>query len=209
MKVSFAEPPLALVDADGAVIGSGEKQVVHKNPPQRHSASSVWVFNEEGEVLFQQRSAKKMVGALWWANTVCGNVRVTETNRECAERRLREELGLSAIALEYVTTFEYKAYCNEQYSEHELDTLFVSLIKKPTTVSGNPDEVIDTAWIPFIELQQALLHIDYCSVTETLTASWEELSKLTPPVTITVADRTLTIAPWTVLMLPLVVIPVA
>ncbi|HZZ98960.1 MAG TPA: NUDIX domain-containing protein, partial [Candidatus Saccharimonadia bacterium] len=92
-------PNITLVNARDEVIGNTDVLSTHRGDGKRHRAVSVFLFNKRGEVLLQQRSKKKIVGAMQWANTCCGNVHVGETREECAYRRLREELGITNISL--------------------------------------------------------------------------------------------------------------
>lgn len=136
---------VTLVNDRDEVIGSLDKYEAHRHPAQLHRAVSVWLVNCKGEVLFQQRSAKKIVGALWWGNTICGNVRPDENYEQCAQRRLREELGIEGVDLQPVYTFQYDAYANEEYGEHEMDRVFVG--SYDGEVRPNPDEVVDFQWV--------------------------------------------------------------
>lgn len=83
-----------VVDKQDQVLGAMDKYLAHKYPPVLHRAISIWLFNEKGEVLLQQRSSKKKVSPLKWGNAVCGNVRYGETRLTCAYRRLYQELGI-------------------------------------------------------------------------------------------------------------------
>ena len=47
---------LILVDLNDNQIGVMEKYQAHENPPHLHRASSVWLFNNRGQTLFQKRS---------------------------------------------------------------------------------------------------------------------------------------------------------
>lgn len=139
-----------LVDQHDRKIGQMEKYAAHQGGAKLHRAISVFLFNQNGELLIQQRSSKKIVGATQWANTCCGNVRPGETRMQCAKRRLREELGITDVKLKYVYKFPYFVKCNERFSEREIDGVFCG--QYDGVVNPNPDEVSDFIWIKIPEL---------------------------------------------------------
>jgi len=143
-----------LVDAYDQQTGVMDKVEAHRGDGQRHRAISVFLFNEDGELLIQQRSQQKIVGAGQWANTCCGNVRPNETYQECALRRLREELGITEVTLRSLYKFEYHTKCNEEFSEFEIDTVFFG--EYVGEVSPNPEEVSKTEWRETEQLLQEM-----------------------------------------------------
>ncbi|MCZ9342873.1 isopentenyl-diphosphate delta-isomerase, partial [Streptomyces sp. TRM76130] len=50
---------LELVDEDGATIGTAEKLDAHQPPGRLHRAFSVFLFDERGRLLLQQRAFGK------------------------------------------------------------------------------------------------------------------------------------------------------
>lgn len=133
-----------LVDRHDKKVGEMDKYQAHRDGGHRHRAISVFLFNKEGKLLIQQRSSHKIVGALQWANTCCGNVLPGETRKQCALRRLKKELGIIDVKITSLYTFEYKIKCNEEYSEWEIDEVFTGIYEG--AVFPNPDEVEQIAW---------------------------------------------------------------
>ena len=131
--------PLILVDEYDNQVGITNLLDAHRGNAKRHRAISVFLFNKRGELLMQQRSAKKIVGALQWANTSCGNVYDGETREACASRRLKEELGITDVVLKPLCTFEYHVRCNSKFSEWEIDQVFIG--EYDGEVKPNFDEV--------------------------------------------------------------------
>lgn len=191
---------VSLCDFDGKIIGREDKYAAHKYPSQLHLAISIWLFNSQGKVLLQKRSKKKIVGADWWANTVCGNVWPTETFYDCAIRRLKVELGIvSGFLITPVYKFAYKAYGNEIYGEHELDQVYVGMYEGEVT--PNQQEVSEFCWVDFQELFRIASIADYISADQSLFLDAKELKEKTPPMLLAVDGRELDIAPWTLFML--------
>lgn len=155
-----------LVDETDHPIGVMDKYEAHRNGAHLHRAVSVYLFAEvdgQMQLLIQKRSAQKIVGAGMWANTICGNVRPGESYRECAYRRLREELGLKtevvdACDLQAVHKFSYFVKCNEEFSEREIDQVFVGVVEPKgdsefqKSFTPNSDEVAEIDWISYSEL---------------------------------------------------------
>ena len=137
-------PHLILVDSLDNPIGEEEVIIAHLGEGKRHRAISVFLYNKKGNLLLQQRSKEKMVGALQWANTCCGNVRVGETTTECALRRLKEELGITDVKITPLYKFEYHISCNEKFSEWEIDQVFVGRYDRAP--KPNPHEVEQVDW---------------------------------------------------------------
>ncbi len=141
---------VTLVTPQDVVIGSMDKRAAHRIPAQLHRAISVFLFrekNQHAELLIQQRSNQKIVGAAQWANTACGNVLPSETYLACAVRRLQAELGIQAPVLTDVCTYLYQVNCNAIYEEHELDHIFAGWFDGEPLPSKA--EVSQTAWIPW------------------------------------------------------------
>jgi isopentenyl-diphosphate Delta-isomerase len=157
---------VVLVDDNDHQIGVMDKYEAHRNGAQLHRAVSVYLFsqvNGEWQLLIQKRSAQKIVGATMWANTICGNVRPGESYRECAYRRLREELGLKnniidSCDLHAVHKFSYFVQCNEEFSEREIDQVFIGFVdaenhsKFEKALNPNAGEVAEIDWISYKDL---------------------------------------------------------
>jgi isopentenyl-diphosphate delta-isomerase len=135
---------ISLVDSNDNVIGKDDVLSAHRGEGKRHRAISVFLFNKNGELLLQKRSEKKIVGALQWSNTCCGNVRIHETYEMCAYRRLQEEMGITKVELQPLYKFEYRATCNEIFSEWEVDQVFYGMYDG--VVLPNPSEVAEVRW---------------------------------------------------------------
>lgn len=150
---------VTLVNELDEVIGSAGLIEAHKGKGLLHRAISVFLFRKIGgktELLVQQRSEQKIVGAHQWANTVCGNVLPGETYEQCAIRRLQQELGITfnVSSLTPLTKFRYQVQCNELYSENEIDQIFASWYEGG--VIPNPAEVSKALWLPWKVFQEAM-----------------------------------------------------
>ena len=153
-----------LVDENDQQIGTMDKVEAHRHPAQLHRASSVLLQNSKDEWLIQQRSDQKIVGANQWANTCCGNLKPGENYKQCAQRRLKEELGIVGIELKKLDKFIYQVECNDEFGEYEMDTVFVG--QYAGFVKPNPLEVKNIKWISTQKLLNEL------SKKESIFAPW-------------------------------------
>lgn len=151
MQLSSSLDQVILVDDQDNQIGVMDKIEAHRGEAKLHRAISVYLFNDQGELLLQQRSPQKIVGANQWANTCCGNLWPGESYEECAQRRLKAELGIEGVELTPVHKFKYAVRCNDEFGEHEMDQVFVG--KFNGQVKGEPDEISDWRWANFDQLQ--------------------------------------------------------
>lgn len=105
--ISFSFEPklynkIVVVDENDVVIGAEYMRIaVEKGLIRR--ASRVYVFNESGQLLIQQRSTK-VAKPLMFDQSAAGHVDEGETYEEAARRELKEELGLEGYGLTVVAT---------------------------------------------------------------------------------------------------------
>ncbi|MDJ0522263.1 MAG: isopentenyl-diphosphate Delta-isomerase [Planctomycetota bacterium] len=152
-RVSFDDEPLILVDEDNNIVGHLPKADVHAGDGLLHRAFSVFLFDAEGRLLLQQRSASKPLWPLFWANSCCSHPRRGETEAEAASRRVLEELGIEA-ELEYVYTFTYHARYEDKGSEHERCSVFLGRVTDQ--VQTNENEIAAVRWLTAEEVDAAL-----------------------------------------------------
>lgn len=127
-----------------------DKLEVHRRG-LRHRAVSVFVMDGD-EVLIQRRALAKYHTPGLWANTCCTHPAWGERPEDCAVRRLREELGLTGLSPEFRDQVEYRAEVGGGMVEHEVVDIFVAETQGRPTVTPNPHEVMEVAWMDFHEL---------------------------------------------------------
>lgn len=142
--VSFDDEALIIVDAQDRILGHGTKAELHEGSGTLHRAFSIFLFNNHGEVLLQQRSAQKRLWPLFWSNTCCSHPRQGESYGVATQRRLSEELGMHAN-LTFTHRFRYQAQFDESGAEHELCSVYVG--KADDDPTANPLEIADWQWI--------------------------------------------------------------
>ncbi|MGW1026042.1 isopentenyl-diphosphate Delta-isomerase [Streptomyces sp. NPDC002577] len=144
---------LELVDEDGNTIGTAEKLAAHQPPGQLHRAFSVFLFDEQGRLLLQQRALGKYHSPGVWSNTCCGHPYPGEAPFAAAARRTYEELGVSPSLLAEAGTVRYN-HPDPQSGlvEQEYNHLFVGMVQAP--VRPDPTEVGQTAFVTTGELME-------------------------------------------------------
>lgn len=144
--VSFDDEPLILVNENDEIIGHESKLDAHRGPGVLHRAFSIFLVNDQAEVLLQQRSATKPLWPGYWSNTCCSHPRRGETYEAATQRRLLEELSLSCD-LNFLYKFTYHAQYNEMGAEHELCAVYLGHVSGRPEPAYNPTEIADTAWV--------------------------------------------------------------
>lgn len=117
------EEQVILVDEQDNELGIMGKTQAHKEG-KLHRAISVFIFNNKGELLLQQRAKDKYHSPGLWTNTCCTHPRHGEPVKQAALRRLKEEMGLEAN-IRKCFTFVYNAVLDHGMTEHEFDHVFV------------------------------------------------------------------------------------
>jgi len=102
-------------------------------------------------LLLQQRASTKYHTPSLWTNTCCSHPRVGELIQEAAERRLKEEMGISC-ELKRIFSFIYKAEFDNSLTEYEYDHVFVGEFEDEPVL--NPEEVDSYKWISIDELKK-------------------------------------------------------
>lgn len=143
------EEQVVLVSEKDEVLGLMDKMHAHENGIL-HRAFSVFLFNEQGEILLQKRAASKYHSPNQWTNAVCSHPRNEETYLNAAQRRMEEELGIEAeITPKF--HFIYKADVGQNLWEHELDHVFTG--KYEGDFNLNEEEVAEIKYISMEELE--------------------------------------------------------
>jgi isopentenyl-diphosphate delta-isomerase len=140
----MTEERVILVNENDEQIGTMPKLEAHEKAVL-HRAFSVFIFNDNNELMLQQRAKHKYHSPLLWTNTCCSHQRVGETNIEAGKRRLMEEMGF-VVDLKETISFIYKAPFDNGLTEHELDHIMVGHFNDEPVI--NTDEVEAWKWMP-------------------------------------------------------------
>jgi isopentenyl-diphosphate Delta-isomerase len=143
------EEQVILVNEKDEQIGLMAKQEAHEKGVL-HRAFSVFIFNDNEELLLQQRALNKYHSPGLWTNTCCSHQRDGEDSVHAGIRRLQEEMGFTTT-LKKTTSFIYKAPFDNGLTEHEFDHILVGQFNGTPDI--NPEEVAQWKWMPLEEVK--------------------------------------------------------
>ena len=146
------EEQVVVVSENDEILGLMEKMNAHENGIL-HRAFSVFLFNNKGEMLLQKRASGKYHSPNQWTNAVCSHPKIDETYLEGAQRRLNEELGITADLIEKFS-FIYKADVGQNLWEHELDHVFTGNYEGNFAL--NEEEVSEVRYISMQQLDEEM-----------------------------------------------------
>lgn len=142
--VSSEGEELILVDRDDNEIGYASKADAHDGGGILHRAFSLFLFNDDGELLLQKRASSKRLWGGYWSNSCCSHPRRGETMAVATSRRLLDELNFEAD-LEYVYQFCYEAGFGDAGSENELCHVFLG--RASADLQANASEIADIRYV--------------------------------------------------------------
>ena len=123
-----------------------------------HRAFSVFIFNENKDLLLQKRADDKYHSAGLWSNTCCSHPRENETTLFAAKRRLKEEMGLICkIKKEF--DFIYKTKLRNGLFEHEFDHVFFGITNQKPKI--NKEEVSSYRYSSIKEIEKEMIKKPY------------------------------------------------
>ncbi len=143
---------VVLVDEQDRPVGSMEKMRAHVEG-KLHRAFSVFIFNNRGEMLLQQRAAGKYHSGGLWTNACCSHPGPGEETTAAAERRLKEELGF-VTPVKKIFDFVYKAGFENGLTEYEFDHVYTG--RYDGGIDFNREEVMSVAWRSMEDIRHSL-----------------------------------------------------
>lgn len=173
--VSSGREQLILVDSSDRVVGYGSKGEIHEGQGQLHRAFSAFLFDRKGRLLLHRRSGEKPLWPFFWTNSCCSHPRRGERLEGAVRRRLQEELGVTASALQRVYSFEYHASFDDSGSEHELCHVFLAR-SVDDEIHAHVGEIAEWRWYEAAEVD-SLLGDDDAATTPWFRQEWRSLRR--------------------------------
>jgi len=140
-----AEELVEIVDRDNTPIGAVTRRIMRQQN-LIHRASYILVFNRQGQLFIQKRTATKDIYPGYWDLAAGGVVQAGETYLESAARELREELGVAGGKLKHLF---------DQYFEDEHNKvwgrIFTCVHNGPFTLQA--EEIDYGRFIPLSEIE--------------------------------------------------------
>lgn len=141
------------VDEQGNVIGKAQRSVFHSDPSKIHAVVHCWLFNNSGEILWQQRSMQKTTSPGKWDMSCGGHILSGDTPEKTLEKELNEELGLKNVDIQLVDK-----YIQGNEKQTELIYLYYAIIDTPIAqMQLQTEEVERVEWIDPSIAQQLVI----------------------------------------------------
>ncbi len=129
--------PLILVNEQNRALGRAEKSTVHQ-AGLLHRAFSIFLVDQAGQILLQQRHPAKYHSGGLWANSCCGHPHRGEQTVRAARRRLGEELG-AACSLRFGFLARYSTTFPDGLKENEIVYVYFGLV--PEGIAPSHSEI--------------------------------------------------------------------
>lgn len=133
---------ILLVDESDNVIGTADKEKVHKDG-LLHRAFSIFIFNDEGELLMHKRAGSKYHSPGLWTNTCCSHQLSMNGEMQYIHNRLRKEMGIDT-ELAFLFKHHYRAEFENTLVENEYDHVYFGIYNADPV--PDPEEVSDWSW---------------------------------------------------------------
>jgi isopentenyl-diphosphate delta-isomerase len=143
--MSDADELLPVVDRHDVVQGVRPREEIHRKG-LLHRAVHVLVFDTEGRLYLQRRSALKDTHPGKWTTSASGHVDPDEGYRQAASRELEEELGLS------LTLEEMGSITANARTENEFTRVFRAYTGQEPL--PNPAEIAEGRWFSLVEARE-------------------------------------------------------
>jgi isopentenyldiphosphate isomerase len=140
----MSEELVALVDADGRVVGSAPRSVVRRDN-LRHAATAVLLRDPGGRVYLHRRSDTKDWAPGHWDAAAGGVIAAGEEPHAAAVRELEEELGVAGVDLVALGTHLYEDASTRCF-EHAFEAVWDGPVRH------QPEEVVEGRWVTLAEL---------------------------------------------------------
>jgi isopentenyl-diphosphate delta-isomerase len=147
---------LDLVNDQDEVIGTVWKSEAHNNPKLIHREVGLAVFNNQGEVLLQQRSMNKAKKPGVWQVTAAGHVQSGENPEVAINRELQEEMGFTVNPI-----YTSKVFDTYENKESRFTWQYYAIVENTPDVVLNPEEVMNYAWVRIDQLKNFAKKHDY------------------------------------------------
>lgn len=141
-----------LVDENNTPVGTMEKLEAHQKGVL-HRAISVYIFDDQHNLLMQKRAASKYHCGGLWTNTCCGHPLPGEDSLSAATRRLSEEMGI-ACPLEQQFDFRYSTELSNGLVENEYGHIYFGKYNEAPLL--NPIEADDFIYVSLPALQKQI-----------------------------------------------------
>lgn len=141
----MADELLDVVNDNDEVTGQEMRSVVHQQGLQ-HRGVHVFLFNEQGEMLIQKRSADRSNSPSLLDCSVSEHVKAGESYLEAAMRGLKEEMGVEGVEV----SLRGKIQMEYGFNDNEISEIYEGSLKG-RSVQFDPGEIAE---VKFMHLEK-------------------------------------------------------
>jgi isopentenyldiphosphate isomerase len=127
------------------------KEREDRNPEEIIRVTAIWITDESGNILLQQRGLDKKHNPGKWGPAAAGTVEEGESYDQNAAKEIQEELGLKGITL-----VKSKKYYGQTNTGKRFAQIYTAIIPRNSEFILE-SEVAGVRWVSKAELQQWLL----------------------------------------------------
>lgn len=127
---------------------------VHCEKKDWHRAVHIWIINNRGEILCQQRSWKKDGNPGKWQSFFGGHVKSGQTIEDCLQEELLEEIGIDVQKSEKQPIF--LNIRRGEVAKHFGYTYVLEWNGNIKDITFNDGEVEQVVWMDILELQSQI-----------------------------------------------------
>jgi len=174
-QIRLMDEVCIVLDENDQPIGSASKKTCHLmtniNQGLLHRAFSVFLFDQNNNLLLQQRATEKITFPDMWTNTCCSHPLgipgetgdTLESSimgvKRAAQRKLEHELGIKPEMVpieefQFLTRIHYLAPSDGKWGEHEIDYILFIKPSKEVVLEPNLNEVRDSKYVSQEELKK-------------------------------------------------------
>ncbi len=136
---------IPIVDENDEIIGYKERD--DRNFDDIIRLTSIWITDENGNILLQRRKLNKKINPGKWGPAVSGTVEEGETYESNAYKEMEEEIGVNNVELK-----EVRKFFREPKSGRKFVQLYICIISKKLELTPQEDEVEQLKWFSEKEL---------------------------------------------------------
>jgi 8-oxo-dGTP diphosphatase len=155
-KLTKAEELFFVVDSEDRPLNPLPRKLVHGHGVW-HRVSHVWVVNNKGMILCQQRALSKENNPGYWEPFFGGHLAPNESYLDGALREIKEEINLRLEASELKLWKIYKFLDPKNGYNNEFQAIFLADINDSSSDFRFNDEEVDSiAWKPISVVTSAI-----------------------------------------------------
>jgi isopentenyl-diphosphate delta-isomerase type 1 len=141
------EELLQLVDRRGRPAGTAPRAACHGDPSLIQAVVHLYLFDAQGRLYLQRRSAAKDTYPGCWDTSVGGHLAPGESPEEGLKREAREELSLQAVEARPLASYLFR-------SEYESEYVFAFQAVCDGKPQPNPEEIDEGRFFRIEELRE-------------------------------------------------------